>query len=124
MDFENLTENPQETTIALTILGLLFAQGLTAINAGVLGRIFIYLGEVLTTISVFMVAKEAEENTQAKQVEETKENTIAIASKEDTEKTDGDSIRVIISELQQRNQYLQDQIWALQEELQCIKNKH
>jgi len=124
MAFENLTENPQESTIALTIVGLLLAQGLNAINAGVLGRTLFYLGEVVTTIAVLTAANEAEENILAKQVEATKENKITTVSKEDTAKTDEDNIRVIISELQQQNQYLQDQIWALQEELLSIQNKH
>lgn len=124
MAFENLTENPQESTIVITIVGLLLVQGLNAINAGVLGRTLLYLGDVVTTIAVLMAAKEAEENTLAKQVEATKENKITTVSKGDTAKTDGDNIRIIISELQQRNQYLQEQIWALQEELLSIQNKH
>lgn len=123
MAFENLTENPQDSTIVLTIVGLFLAQGLNAVNAGLLGRILIYLGEVVALIAVLTAAKEAEENTLAKQVEATKENKITTVSKEDAAKTDEDNIRVIISELQQRNQYLQDQIWALQEELLRIQNK-
>ncbi|AIF50770.1 hypothetical protein [Pelosinus sp. UFO1] len=123
MAFENLTENPQDSTIVLTIVGLFLAQGLNAVNAGLLGRILIYLGEVVALIAVLTAAKEAEENTLAKQVEATKENKITTVSKEDAAKTDGDNIREIISELQQRNQYLQDQIWALQEELLRIQNK-
>lgn len=124
MAFENLTENPQDSTIVLTIIGLLLAQGLNAVNAGLLGRILIYLGEVVALIAVLTAAKEAEEDIPAKQVEATKENKIATVSKEDAAKTDEDNIRLIISELQQRNQYLQDQIWALQEELLSIQNKH
>ncbi|GMA97748.1 hypothetical protein [Pelosinus sp. IPA-1] len=124
MAFENLKENPQDSTIVLTIVGLLLAQGLNAVNAGLLGRILIYLGEVVALIAVLTAAKEEEENTLAKQMEATKENKITTVSKEDAAKTDEDNIRVIISELQQRNQYLQDQIWALQEELLNIKNKH
>lgn len=124
MAFENLTENPQDSTIVLTIIGLLLAQGLNAVNAGLLGRILIYIGEVVALIAVLTAAKEAEEDIPAKQVEATKENKIATVSKEDAAKTDEDNIRLIISELQQRNQYLQDQIWALQEELLSIQNKH
>jgi hypothetical protein len=124
MAFENLTENPQDSTIVLTIVGLLLAQGLNAVNAGILGRILIYLGEVVALIAVLTAAKEEEENILAKQVEATKENKITTVGKEDTAKTDEDDIRVIISELQQRNQYLQNQIWALQEELLSIQNKH
>lgn len=123
MAFENLTENPQDSTIVLTIIGLLLAQGLDAINAGILGRILIYLGEVVAMVAVLTAAKEAEENTLVKQVEATKENKITTVSKEDAVKTDGDNIREIINELQQRNQYLQDQIWGLQEELLRIQNK-
>lgn len=104
MPFQNITENPQESTVVINILGLLFADGLNAIDAGVLGRFFIYLGEVLTTISVFMVAQEAKENTQVQQSKEIKEN-------------------AIISELQQQNQSLQEQIWVLQELLSSIQNK-
>jgi len=37
MDFENLTENPQETTVGITSLGLLIAQELNAADIGVLG---------------------------------------------------------------------------------------
>ena len=124
MAFENLKENPQDSTIVLTIIGLLLAQGLNAVNAGLLGRILIYLGEVVALIAVLTAAKEEEENTLAKQMEATKENKITTVSKEDAAKTDEDNIREIISELQQRNQYLQDQIWALQEELLNIQNKH
>ena len=124
MAFENLKENPQDSTIVLTIIGLLLAQGLNAVNAGILGRILIYLGEVVALIAVLTAAKEEEENTLAKQMEATKENKITTVSKEDAAKTDEDNIREIISELQQRNQYLQDQIWAKQEELLNIQNKH
>jgi hypothetical protein len=124
MTFQKLTENPRESTVVLTILGLLFTQGLNAVDAGVLGRTFIYLGEVVTTISILMTAKEIEESTQAIQakVEATKVNDITTVNAEDLANTDVDSIRIIISELQQRNQYLQEQIWALQEGLSNIQN--
>ena len=88
MDFENLTENPQETTVALTSLGLLIAQELKAADIDVLGRMLIYLGEVLTTISILMLTQEANE--------------------------DKDRIEKMIYELQKQNQYLQKQIWDLQ----------
>lgn len=88
MDFENLTENPQETTVALTSLGLLIAQGLKAVDMDLLGRMLIYFGEVLTTISVLMLAQEANE--------------------------DKEHIEKMICELQKQNQYLQKQIWNLQ----------
>ncbi len=100
MAFQNLTENPQESIVGITILGLLLAQELNAIEVGVLGRVFIYLGEVLATISILMTAQEA------------------TVGKADTIKTDGDDISAIISKLQQQNQYLQEQIWELQ------KNEH
>jgi hypothetical protein len=122
MTFQKLTENPQESTIVLTILGLLFTQGLSVVDAGVLGRTFIYLGEVLTTISILMAAKETEENAEATKAQN--ENNITTGSIEDTTNADVGNIREIISELQQRNQYLQEQIWALQEELSSIQNKH
>lgn len=104
MSFQNITENPQESTVVINVLGLLLADGLTAIDAGVLGRFLIYLGEVLTTISIFMAAQEAKENTQVQQSKEIKEN-------------------VIINELQRQNQSLQEQIWELQELLSSIQNK-
>lgn len=88
MDFENLTENPQETTVGITTLGLLITQGLNATDIGVLSRIFIYLGEVFATISVLMLAQEANE--------------------------DKEHIEKMICELQKQNQYLQKQIWNLQ----------
>ena len=88
MDFENLTENPQEVTVALTSLGLLIAQELKAVDIDLLGRILIYLGEVLTVISVLMLTQEANE--------------------------DKDRIEKMIYELQKQNQYLQKQIWDLQ----------
>ena len=88
MDFENLTENPQEVTVALTSLGLLIAQELKAVDIDLLGRMLIYLGEVLTVISVLMLTQEANE--------------------------DKDRIEKMIYELQKQNQYLQKQIWDLQ----------
>jgi uncharacterized protein YlxW (UPF0749 family) len=115
MIFKNLSENPQESTLVLTILGLIFTQGLNVVETGVLGRIFIYLGEVVTTISILMAAKEAEEAV-------TNEKDMTVTS-EDTITVDVDNIRKIINELQQQNQCLQDQIWALQEELSSIQKK-
>jgi hypothetical protein len=119
MPFQKLTDNPQESTIVLTILGLLFSQGLNVVDTGVLGRIFIYLGEVLTTISILMAAKETEENAEVAM-----DNSITTGSVEDLAKADVGNIKEIISELQQQNQYLQKQIWALQEALVSIQNKH
>ncbi len=119
MSFQKLTDNPQESTIVLTILGLLFSQGLNVVDAGVLGRIFIYLGEVLTTISILMAAKETEENAEAAM-----ESSITTGSVDELVKADVGNIKEIISELQQQNQYLQKQIWVLQEALASIQNKH
>lgn len=111
MTFQNLIENPQEATIELTILGLLFTRDLDAVDAGILGRILFYLGEVVITISVLMAAYEAKE----KQAEAKKESKETTDDKTAITKDDIDSIRAILGKLQRQNQCLQEQIWALQE---------
>jgi len=100
---------------------LLLTEGLSSIDAGVLGRILIYFGEVVTTISILMVAKEANKSAQ---LEIIKENKIMKVSAENTTNADVDNIRNIISELQLQNKYLQEQIWALQEDLSNIQNRN
>lgn len=70
---EELTEHPEETSLTLTVLALTLAQGLDAVEIGVLGRLIVYIGDVLVTIAVLMTAHEAIE-TKAKN-EQTKDET-------------------------------------------------
>lgn len=102
MAFESLTEKPQEATIEMTLLGLFLAQNLDTVDMGVLGRFLIFLGEVLVTVAVLQAAQE------------TKESQAKTADKEEAAATTIDNIKASISELQQQNQYLQEQIWAMQ----------
>lgn len=111
MAFQTFKENPQESTIILSILGLFSADGLSSIDIGILGRSLIYLGETLQTIALFIAAYEAEEAAQAAQAATIKENEAMAVINEK------------FSKLQQQNQYLQEQILELQGTLASIQNK-
>jgi uncharacterized protein YlxW (UPF0749 family) len=104
MAFQTFKENPQESTIILSIIGLLSSDGLSEIDIGVLGRSLIYLGETLQTLALFIAAYQAEEAAKSAQEAAIKEEKV-------------------LTEQQQQNQYLQEQIWALQEALASIQNK-
>ncbi len=118
MFFSTVTNNPEEALFSSYIVGLILSQGLDATELAVLGRLIIDVGEVLVTLSVLLAAREAEEKTElANNNSET-----AAKGKTDTTQTDPDSIQAIIRELQQQNQYLQKQIWDMQEVLSRLKN--
>jgi len=109
MLFSKLVENPPETTVSTTILGVLLSQGLTVSELGVLGRLIIYFGEAVLTIAVLQAARDAEE------MDKVKQNELVTSDENDETKILLDGILGIINELQLQNQNLQEQIWALQE---------
>lgn len=111
MPFSDLTENPPETALLTAVLGLVLSQGLTTTEQNVLGRLIIYFGEALVTVSVLQAAHEAEEalaahNAKTMTVSENDEATIS-----------PDNLLALIKQLQQENQSLQEQIWVLQEKV-------
>jgi|GEM_PF-2801236 uncharacterized protein YlxW (UPF0749 family) len=111
MAFQTFKENPQASTIILSVIGLLSADGLSTTDIGVLGRSLIYLGETLQTVALFIAAFEVEEAANTSQATEIKEDQITTVGKEE------------FGELQKQNQNLQEQIWTLQETLSKILNK-
>lgn len=118
MFFSDLVDNPPETTLITTILGVLLSQGLTVAELGVLGRLIIYFGEVVLTIAVLQAAHDVEELDKVKQNESLATDHNAMIAVENAEaKIVLDSIHAIIKQLQQQNQDLQEQIWSLQEKM-------
>lgn len=110
MSFSNLVENPQETTLLTAVLGVFLSQGLTATELNVLGRLIIYFGEAFVTISILQAAKEALEALATN-------NHKAVT---DEAKVPPENVLAVIMQLQQENQNLQEQIWALQEKISLL----
>lgn len=108
MSFSNLVENPQETTLLTAVIGTFLSQGLTATELNVLGRLIIYFGEAFVTISILQAAKEALEALATN-------NHKAVTDESDEAKVPPENVLAVIMQLQQENQNLQEQIWALQE---------
>lgn len=115
MSISNLLENPSQTALTTTILGILTAQGLSTADMIVVGRIIIYFGEALVTIGALQSALEAAESEEAMQkISPTSEQkTVTTANNDDT-KTIIDNVLMVIQQLQQQNQQLQEQILVLQ----------
>jgi hypothetical protein len=110
MNFSDLIENPPDTTLAITILGILTTQGFSATEMLLIGRLIIFFGEVIITFGALLAALEAAKPTQSC-------NTTAADNKNDEPTLTLNNLLMLIKQLQQENRYLQEQIWDLQKHL-------
>ncbi|MCE5286948.1 MAG: hypothetical protein LLG02_14040 [Pelosinus sp.] len=100
----DLAEDPQETIVSLTVLALVLARELKIMDLDLLGRLFVYLGQAMITLAILEVDREAIEKMLNHQ---TTEDVLAEMGK-----------KMIL--LERQNDYLQEQVLALQ---QVIANR-
>lgn len=105
MSISNLFENPPLTTLTTAVLGVLATQGLSVSDMLVIGRIIIYLGEAIITVATLQSALELAQSTANENQTATDNHDAQITM---------ENILELIQQLQQQNQHLQEQIWALQ----------